>query len=42
MAIMAGGPAVDQKGELSVRMPRGFPIDVEPPLQSVAAVERSQ
>ena len=39
---MAGGPAVENKGELSVCMPRGFPEDVEPPPQSIAGVERPQ
>ena len=43
MAMMAGGPAAgENKGELSVRMPNGFPEDVEPPPQSVADIERSQ
>ena len=43
MAMMAGGPAAEEnKGELSVRMPSGFPEDVEPPPQSVADTERSQ
>ena len=42
MALMAGGPAVENKGELSVCMPTGFPEDVEPPPQSVAGVERSR
>ena len=43
MALMAGGPAAEEnKGELSVRMPSGFPEDVEPPPQSVADVERSK
>ena len=42
MAIMGGGPAVEEKRELSVRMPSGFPVDVEPPPQSVADVERSK
>ena len=43
MAILAGRPAVEEnKGELSVRMPSGFPEDVEPPPQSVADVERSK
>ena len=43
MAMMAGGPAAgENKGELSVRIPSGFPEDVEPPPQSVADVERSQ
>ena len=32
-ALMAGGPAVEIKGELSVCMPSGFPGDVEPPPQ---------
>ena len=33
MAILAGRPAVEEnKGELSVRMPSGFPEDVEPAL----------
>ena len=41
MAMMAGEPAVeDNKGELSVCMPNGFPEDVEPPPQSVADAER--
>ena len=43
MAMMAGAPAAEEnKGELSVRMPSGFPEDVEPPPQSVADIERSQ
>ena len=42
LALMAGGPAEDKKGELSARMPSGFPEHVEPPPQSVADVERSQ
>ena len=42
LALMAGGPAADKKGELSARMPSGFPEHVEPPPQSVADVERSQ
>ena len=43
MAMMAGGPAAEEnKGESNVCMPRGFPEDVEPPLQSVADVKRSQ
>ena len=43
MAMMGGGPAVEEnKGELSVRMPRGFAEDLEPPSQSVADIERSQ
>ena len=33
---------MENKGELSVCMPRCFPEDVEPPLQSVADVERSR
>ena len=41
LALMAGGPAADKKGELSARMPSGFPEHVEPPPQSVADVERS-
>ena len=35
MALMAEGLAVENKGEVSVRMPSGFPEDVEPPPQSV-------
>ena len=43
MAMMGGGPAVEEnKGELSVRMPRGFAEDLDPPSQSVADIERSQ
>ena len=43
IAMMAGGPAMEEnEGELSVRMPSGFPEDVEPPPQSVADVERSK
>ena len=43
MAMMAGAPPADEnKGELSVCMPNGFPEDVEPPPQSVADIERSQ
>ena len=42
LALMAGGSAADNKGELTVRMPSGFPEHVEPPPQSVADVERSQ
>ena len=43
MAMMAESLAVEEnKGELSVRMPSGFPEDVEPPPQSVADTERSQ
>ena len=43
MAMMAGGPAAEEnKVELSVRMPSGFPKDVEPAPQSVADIERSQ
>ena len=42
MAMMAGGPAVgENKGELSVCMPSGFPEDAEPPTQSVADIEQS-
>ena len=41
VSLMAGGPAVEKKGELSVCMPSGFPRDVEPPPQSVVDVERS-
>ena len=41
--MTAGGPALeDNKGELCVCMPSGFPEDVEPPPQSVANVERSK
>ena len=43
IAMVAGGLAVEEsKGELSVRIPSGFPEDVEPPPQPVADVERSQ
>lgn len=42
MALMAGGLAAENKGELSVRMPSCFPETVEAPPQSVAYVERSQ
>ena len=43
MAIMARGPAAEEnKGEVSVRMPGGFPEDVEPPPQSVADVQCSR
>ena len=43
MAMIAGGPAAEEnKGELSVRMPSGFPEDVEPSPRSVADVQRSQ
>ena len=43
MAMMAGAPpAEENKGELSVCMPNGFPEDVEPPPQSVVDIERSQ
>lgn len=40
--MIAGGP-VENKGELSAGVPRGFPADVpvEPPRQSAAGVERS-
>ena len=41
MAMMAGGP-VENKGELNVCMPSGFPADVQPLRQSAAEVERSQ
>ena len=42
MAMMAGRPAVEEiKGKLSVRMPSGFPEDVESPPQSVADAARS-
>lgn len=40
MVMLAGGP-VEGKGELNVCMPSGFTADVEPPMQSVAGVERS-
>ena len=41
--MIVGGPAAEEnKVELSVRMPSGFPEDVEPPPQSVADVERSK
>ena len=33
---------MENKGELSVCIPSGFPEDVEPPPQSVAYIERSQ
>ena len=34
-AMIVGGPAAEEnKVELSVRMPSGFPEDVEPPPQS--------
>ena len=33
---------MENKGELSVRMPSDFPEDVEPPPQPVADVKRSQ
>ena len=42
VALMAGGPAAENKGGLSVCMPSSFPEDVEPPPQSVADVECSQ
>ena len=43
MAMMAESLAVEEnKGELSVRMPSGFPEDVEPPSPSSADVARSQ
>ena len=43
MVMMAGGPVVeDNKRELRVCMPSGFPEDVEPPPQSVADVERTK
>ena len=43
MTMMPGGPVVeDNKGELCVCTPSGFPEDVEPPPQSVADVERSK
>ena len=43
MAMMAGAPAAEEnKGELSVRMPSGFPEDVEPSPRSVADAQRSQ
>ena len=43
MAMMAGGPAAEEnKGELSVCMPSGFPEDVEPSSQSVADEKRSK
>ena len=29
LALMAGGPAEDKKGEVSARMPSGFPEHVE-------------
>ena len=39
MVMMAEGPAAkENKGELSVCMPSGFPGDVEPPPQSVTDV----
>ena len=41
MAVMAGGPAVEEKGKLSMRMPSGFPVDVEQPPLCVADVECS-
>ena len=37
--MMTGGP-VENKGELNVYMPSGFPTGVEPPPQSVAVVKR--
>ena len=42
VVLIAEGPDVENKGELSVCMPRGFPEDIEPPPQPVADVERSQ
>ena len=39
--MMSGG-RVENKGELSVCVPSGFPEDVEPPPQCVAGVERSK
>lgn len=39
---MTRGPAAENTRELSVRMPSGFPEDVEPPPQPVADVERSE
>ena len=42
MALVAGGLAVENKGELSMCMPSGFPEDVQPHQQSVADVERSK
>ena len=41
MAMMAGGH-VENKGESNVCMSSGFPVDVEPPPQSAADVERSK
>ena len=43
MTMIAGGPTEEEnKGELRVCMPSGFPEDAEPPPQSVADVQRSQ
>ena len=42
MALMAGGAAVENKGELSVCMLSDFPEYLGPPPQSVADIERFQ
>ena len=43
MTILAGGRAAEEnKGEVGVWMPSGFPEDVEPPTQSVTDAERSR
>ena len=41
LITMAGRP-VENRGQLSVRMPRGFPANVEPPPKSAADLERSE
>lgn len=40
--MMVGGLAVENREELSVPTPSGFPEYVEPPPQSVAKIERSK
>lgn len=40
MALMADVPELNKR-ESRVCMPMGFPADLEPPLQSVAGLERS-
>ena len=42
VALMAEGPPEENKGELGVCMPCGFPEDTDPAPQSVADGERSQ
>ena len=40
MALMAGGPTVENKGASNMCKPSGFPEDATPPPQCVADVER--